>query len=185
MKDLFIPVILGTVRKERKSIHVAKLVADVGNKIPGIKTELVDPADFNFSSEGPKDNSDPRYSKITKEANGFFIVTPEYNHSFPGSLKRLLDSEYDNYKNKAVAFASVSAGPWGGVRAVESLLPVVKALGLVTSRTDVQFPNISKIFNKKGELQDENYIRRVEKVFRELVWNVRAMKWGCENLKQD
>ncbi|MBI2051380.1 NAD(P)H-dependent oxidoreductase [Candidatus Roizmanbacteria bacterium] len=114
MEKLFIPVLQGTTRQKRKSIYAAWLVERVGKEFEEVKTVLVDPLDFNFPFDGnDPEGKDPRYSKITKEADGFFIVTPEYNHGYPGSLKRMLDSELENYIHKPVAFAGVSSGPWG------------------------------------------------------------------------
>ncbi|MEK6826850.1 MAG: NADPH-dependent FMN reductase [Nanoarchaeota archaeon] len=186
MTDLFIPVIAGTTRQARKSIHAAKLVAEVGNKIDGMKTLLVDPLDFNIKYDGnDESNKDPRYSKITKKADGFFIVLPEYNHGYPGGLKKLLDSELKNYIHKPVAFGGVSAGPWGGVRAIESLVPIVREMGMVATFTDVQFPFIGKIFDEKGKLQDNAYIGRIEKAFKELIWMTKALKWGRKNLESE
>lgn len=184
MEDLFIPVIAGTTRKDRKSIHAAELVAEVGNKIEGIKTQLVDPANYNIKYDGNDDiNKIPEYTEITKKADGYFIIFPEYNHSFPGSLKKLLDTELQNYIHKPVAFGGVSAGPWGGIRGIQSLVPVVREMGMVATFTDVQFPFIQKLFNEKGELQDQAYIRRIERSFKELIWMVKTLKWGRETIK--
>ena len=114
----------------------------------------------------------------------FFIVVPEYNHSFPGTLKRLLDSELQNYNHKAVAFAGVSAGPWGGTRAVESLVNVVRELGLAATHADANFPTVQNLFDEKGNLIDDKYVSRVQKSFRELIWMSKALKWGRENLEK-
>lgn len=185
MDELFIPVIAGTTREGRRSIHAAKLVKEVGEKQPGVKTILVDPKDFNFPGEGDADNvKDPKYTEITQRADGFFIVTPEYNHSFPGTLKRMLDSELANYKHKPVALAGVSSGPWGGVRAIQSLALVTRRLGMVDTFGDMQFPNSKELFNENGELQDQSVVERVQKSWDELIWITKAMKWGRENLEK-
>lgn len=183
--ELYIAVIAGTVREGRKSIHAAKLVAEIGNQIPGIKTELVDPKDFNFPSDGDSDDAkDPEYSEITKKADGFFIVTPEYNHSFPGTLKRMLDSELANYKHKPVALAGVSSGDFGGVRAIQSLVPVTRRIGMVNVFADVQFQRSKEIFNEAGEIQDPAMKERIERSWKELVWMTKVMKWGRTNLPE-
>jgi NAD(P)H-dependent FMN reductase len=64
---------------------------------------------------------------------------PEYNHSFPGLLKHVLDTNLKEYIHKAVGVCGVSAGPFGGARMIESLLPVLRELGLVTIFWDVYF----------------------------------------------
>lgn len=119
MAQLYIPVLAGTTREQRKSIiHAARLVMEVGKEFPEVETELVDPKDFIFPGDGnDPEGKDLRYTAITARADGFFIVTPEYNHTIPGSLKRMIDSELKNYVHKAVAFGGASSTQWGGVRA--------------------------------------------------------------------
>lgn len=181
MADLYIPVLAGTTREKRKSIYAARLVAEIGNSIEGITTEVVDPKDFDFPGDGnDPEAKDPRYTDITKRADSFFIVTPEYNHSFPGSLKRMLDSELKNYIHKPVALAGVSGGGWGGVRAIESLVPVVRELGLAVTFTDVQFPHVDDLFDESGKLVKQEQRERVRKAWDELIWMTSALKSARE-----
>ena len=134
MSKLYIPVLAGTTREKRRSIYAARLVAEVGNTFDEIQTEVIDPIDYTFPGDGKDpENKDPKYTEKTAKAQGFFIVTPEYNHSIPGSLKRMLDSELTNYRHKPVAFGGVSSGPWGGVRAIEQLAIIVRNMGLVST----------------------------------------------------
>ena len=179
MNTLIIAVIAGTTRPLRQSIHAAEYIAQFGRTLPDIEIIEIDPIDFTFNGDGnDPEGKDPNYTVITERADAFFIVTPEYNHSFPGSLKRLLDSELQNYNHKAVALAGVSAGPWGGVRAVESLVHVVRELGLVVTSSDVYFPGVSGLF-EDGRLKPEyteRYDKSLEKAFSELVWMARALK---------
>ncbi|MFQ5493192.1 MAG: NADPH-dependent FMN reductase [Candidatus Dojkabacteria bacterium] len=183
--NLFFPVLLGTTREGRLSESAAKLVAKVGAGMDGIETQLVDPRNFSLPDDGHNDgDQDPEYEKITERADGFFIVSPEYNHSFPPSLKRMLDSENDfsHYQNKPVAFAGVSNGPWGGVRMIESLLSAVRTMGMYALDRDVQFPMVQEKFNENGKLLDEKMTGRIEKVYERLIWKAKALKWGRENL---
>ena len=94
METIKIAILEGTTRTKRESMHVAKLVEQIGQKTEGIEVKLVDPQQFSFPGDGnDPEGKDPKYTEITAWADAFFIVTPEYNHSFPGSLKRMLDSE--------------------------------------------------------------------------------------------
>lgn len=182
MAKLYIPVLVGTTREQRKSIFAAKLVAEVGATFADIETELIDPKDFNFPGDGnDPESKDPRYTEITERAQGFFIVTPEYNHSFPGSLKRMLDSELKNYIHKPVAFAGASSGQWGGVRAIEALVSSVREMGLISTFTDMQFPKVQELFNEDGELQNEAYREYVKGAWIELIWMAKVLKDGREN----
>lgn len=186
MQKLHIPIIVGTTRPERKSILVAQFIFEIMSKMENISTELVDPQDFNLPFDGnDEENKDPRYTAITKNADGFLIVVPEYNHSFPGSLKRLLDSELKNYIHKPVAFAGVSAGPWGGVRAIQSLVQSVREMGLISTFTDIQFPNVQKLFDDKGSITDDKYVKRVNRTVDELLWMAKTLKWGRDNLNTE
>lgn len=184
MDKLFIPILLGTTRPKRRSLNAAKLIYKIGSEREDIRVDLVDPSDYHFPYDGnDEENKDPRYTKLTAEADGFFIVTPEYNHAFPGSLKRMLDSELKNYIHKPVAFAGVSDGIFGGARAIEALVPSVREMGMVVTFSDIYFPQVQNLFDDKGNVKDEEgYMRRINRAFDELVWMAKTLKWGRENV---
>lgn len=173
-------VIAGTTRQKRQSIHVARYVAASAAAIDGVTVIFVDPVEFPMTGDGnDPEGKNPEYTKIVEKADAFFIVTPEYNHSFPGSLKRLLDSELALYNHKPVAFAGVSSGHWGGVRAVESLVPAVRETGLVVMSWDVYFPNVQDVFDDAGNITPEHadrYDKQLQKLFTELFWFAKILK---------
>ena len=175
-----IAVLAGTTREKRRSIHAAHWIADFGRKQPGAEIIFVDPKDFTFLGDGnDPEGKDPRYTAITAKADAFFVVTPEYNHSFPGSLKRMLDSELKNYNHKPVAFAGCSDGNWGGVRAVESLVPAIRETGLVVLSWDLYFPWIQNIFDEQGTMRPEfaeRYNKSAQKLYDELIWMARLFQ---------
>ncbi len=181
MEDkLVIAVIAGTIRPKRRSHKVAEWVAEYGRKYPNVEIVYVDPKDFNFPSDGDDEEcKDPRFSEIVARSDGFLIVTPEYNHSFPGSLKRMLDTEFDNYLHKAVALCGVSNGDWGGTRAIESLIPVCKALGLSITKFSAYFPHVGELFQEDGAIVDdkrEKTDKAINGVYDELIWLSQALK---------
>src|SRR6266480_3720011 len=110
-KPLFIPVILGTPRQGRGSENAAKLVFEQTKKRAGVETEFVDvrnlPMRLDDAGEGMKD---PGFSKMIDRCDGLIIVTPEYNHGYPGLLKHALDMNLKEYIHKAVGICGVSAG---------------------------------------------------------------------------
>jgi NAD(P)H-dependent FMN reductase len=124
----------------------------------------------------------PEWRDAIIKADGLVIVTPEYNHGYPGILKSVLDLLLKEYIHKTVAFVSVSAGPWGGTRVCEALLPVVRELGLAVTFTDLQFPSVRSKFDEAGNLLDPAYERRVTGFLDELVWMGRTLKWGRDNV---
>jgi NAD(P)H-dependent FMN reductase len=186
MKPLKIAVIAGTSRTKRESIKAAKYVAAFGGTLPNVTILFAEPNDFIFPNDGnDPEGQDPRYHRLTVEADAFFIVTPEYNHSFPGSLKRMLDSEYASYIHKPVAFAGVSNGAWGGARAVEALVPAVREMGLVATSWSVYFPKVQDIFDETGGItldSEAYYTKQLTHAYTELIWMARSLQWGRENL---
>lgn len=184
-KDINILVIAGTTRAQRKSIHAARFVAKVGSEIEGVNITFVDPTELNLAGDGnDPEAKDPKYTKMTEDADAFFIVTPEYNHSFPGSLKRVLDSESQNYLQKPVALAGASSGNWGGVRAVESLIGAVRGMRMVVTYTDVYFPRVQDKFDDEGSLLDDSCVDAVLKAYSELIWMAKTLKHGRENIEK-
>lgn len=186
MQPLTIAVLAGTTRAQRESIKAARYIADYGSQLEGVEVIFVDPTEFSFPGDGnDPEGKDPRYSEIVGKADAFFIVTPEYNHSFPGSLKRMLDSELALYNHKPVAFAGCSDGNWGGTRAVESLVPAVRETGLVVMSWDIYFPYVNKMFNEDGSIKNEHrerYDRNVGKLYEELLWFARMLRDGRQSL---
>lgn len=180
MEKVTIAVICGTKREGRRSIHAANWVAEQGRARDDMEIIFVDPKDFNLPPDGaPEDGRDPKYSDITARADAFYIVTPEYNHSIPSSLKRLLDSEYGNYKHKPVALAGVSDGPWGGVRVCEALLHVCHTMWMVNIKPELYFPKVQNIFDEQGQMKPEHtemYRKNVTAAYNELVWFAKLLK---------
>jgi NAD(P)H-dependent FMN reductase len=182
-RPLFIPVILGTTRKGRMSAAAANLMTTEIAKCPGVETELIDIAKLALpthdAGEGIKD---PGFSMAMDRADGLVIVAPEYNHGYCGLLKHVLDSCLKEYIHKAVGIVGVSAGPWGGTRVIENLLPVLRELGLVSIFWDVNFANVQKAFDAEGKLLDQAYLRRIDKFLKELIWMTTTLRHGREHI---
>lgn len=183
--NLFIPVILGTVRRTRMSESVANFVIEQIQKRQDIDTELIDIRTLRL----PTDDAGPLakisiLSELMQQADGYIIVTPEYNHSYPGLLKHFLDLHYKEYLHKAAGVCTVSSGPFGGVRAAEALLPSFKALGLSPIVADLNIGNVNQVVNERGKFNDPaTYERRLERFLQELVWLSKTLKYGRENFK--
>jgi NAD(P)H-dependent FMN reductase len=182
---LFIPILLGTNRKERISVHPAKWLAAEMQKRADIETRLFDVADFALPQDDYgqtlKDQF-PDWKDAIIRADGLVIVSPEYNHGYPGSLKAVLDLLLKEYIHKAVAFVGVSAGPWGGTRVIESMVPMVRELGLAVTFADLNFPKVQKTFDADGNILDPAFEKRAKDFLDELVWMSTVMKWGRENV---
>jgi len=183
-RAVFLPVIIGTPRQGRLTEPAANFVFSEVSKRSDIETELVDirkiPLRLDDAGEALKDS---QFSATVARADGLILVVPEYNHSFPGLLKHVLDTNLKEYIHKAVGVCGVSAGPFGGARMIQSLVPVLRELGLVTIFWDVYFGTAGKLFDPAtGNITDPAYVGRVEKFLNELVWMARVLRYGRENI---
>ncbi len=186
-EKLFIPIILGTNREGRQSENVAKFLHDRMSGHEKIETKLFDVGDFNFPAndygQTLKDKGKfTEYRDAIIKADGLVVVAPEYNHGYPGTLKSLLDVVLREYVHKAVGIVGVSAGPWGGTRVVEALVPVVRELGLAVTFGNLNFPQVQNVFDSDGKLKDDAFNQRADEFLEELVWMAETLRWGRKNL---
>jgi NAD(P)H-dependent FMN reductase len=183
MRALSIPVILGTCRQSRLSAHVARVFVDLLNRRAGVESVLIDIAQLRLPVDDAGETiKDERFASAMNTADGIVIVAPEYNHSFPGLLKHVLDSCLQEYVHKAVGLVGVSSGPFAGTRVVQSLLPVMRELGLVTIFWDGNIGQVSKMFDDRGRLLDDAIVRRSDKFIRELIWMAKCLRHGREQI---
>ncbi len=179
---LFIPVILGTARKGREAEKVAKLILQKA-KESGLETELIDVRDYMLPETDNTQTSPvaKRLAEKIERADGLVIVSPEYNHGYPGELKMMLDLLYEQYARKPVGICGVSSGMLGGARMVEQLRLVCIEFHMVPIREALYFPGIKTLFDEKGGLKDEAaYGRKIDNFFSELIWYARALKVARE-----
>ena len=182
---LNLPLLIGTNRQDRRSIFAARWLVEQMQRRGDIETRLFDVAEFalpqNDYGQAIKE-SFPEWRDAIVKADGLVIVTPEYNHGYPGTLKAVLDLLLREYVHKAVAFVGVSAGPWGGTRVIEAMVPMVRELGLAVTFSDLNFPFVQKTFDDNGQLLDPAFEKRAKDFLDELVWMAQVLKWGRENV---
>jgi NAD(P)H-dependent FMN reductase len=182
---LFIPLLLGTPRKRRESANVARWVYAKMQEREEIETRFFDVQDFYLPHDDYGQEIKhlfPEWRDAIIRADGLVIVTPEYNHGYPGALKSVLDLLLREYIHKAVAIVGVSAQVWGGTRVIESMVHVVRELGLAITFTDLNFPRVQDKFDAEGNLTDEAYEKRVKDFLDELVWMATTLRWGRQNV---
>lgn len=186
MSELNIPIILGSVRKGRKSILAANYVLEQV-KAKKITTQLVDfkvlPLPFIDSEIEPNDLKGvypypnvQKWSEIARAADGFIIVTPEYNHSFPAVLKNALDWLYPEFEKKPVALVGVSDGRFGGTRAIEHLRPVMENFSMYAIRQTVNFGPVQNAFDEQGKLIEQRFVAQVDSLINTLVQHAEVMR---------
>ena len=182
-RPLFVPVILGTPRKGRQSEHAARLLHELVAKRDGVETELIDvatlPIPVDDAGPGAKD---AEFAELMNRADALVLVVPEYNHGYPGLLKHVLDTNLKEYIHKAAGVVGVSAGVFGGARAIQNLIPVLRELGLVTIFWDVNFTSVGSRFDENGELVDESFLPRIDMFLDELLWMATTLRYGREQV---
>lgn len=169
---LTVPVLLGTAREGRQSEKVAQFVLAQA-KAYGFDSTLVDIRD-HVTPMTVRKKDDPNagvaWEKIIQGADGLIIITPEYNHGYPGELKILLDKlQAKLYADLPVAVCGVSNGTVGGARMIQSLLPVLVDLEAIVKRSMiVNFKNVKELFDEQGTITDARYGKQLTKLFVEL-----------------
>lgn len=161
---LNIALIYGSTRELRLCDTVARwAIAEIAVR-RDIALDIIDPRDEEAGS-------DVLGTRI-EAADGYILVTPEYNHGYPAALKALLDSADNAWSAKPVAFISYG-GISGGLRAVEQLRLVCAELDMVTVREQLSFANVWEQFGANGALYEPERARRaLSTMLDRLVW------WG-------
>ncbi|MEU1861144.1 NADPH-dependent FMN reductase [Streptomyces gardneri] len=117
-----------------------------------------------------------KVSPVLAAADAFVVLTPEYNHSFPASLKNLMDWHFTEWQAKPVGFVSYG-GISGGLRAVEQLRQVFAELHAVTVRDTVSFHSAWGLFDDEGRHKDPAGAEGAAKVLLDqLAWWALALK---------
>lgn len=140
MNPLHIAVIIGSTREARVGDSVGRWFVAQARRRDDVDLTVIDLVDFEFPARYP-DEPTPQMAEFAARigrADGFVVITPEYNHSFPASLKQAIDYAYDEWRAKPVGFVSYGCGS-EGIYAVEQLRVVFTELHAVTMRNGVGF----------------------------------------------
>lgn len=173
---LNIPLLYGSIREGRKSEPAAKFVhAELIKR--GVTSPYVTPQSLHHEGSIEKTHPDA-WKKIMLAADGLVVVSPEYNHGYPGPLKETLDSLYEEYQYKPVGICGAGGGLGGG-RMVEQLRLVAIELKMVPIREALYFPMVWSLFNEDGTIKDAAvYAPRLDAFFKELFWYAQVLKDG-------
>jgi len=175
--SLTIPVLYGSIREGRKSEPAATFIhAELLKR--GVISAYVTPQEIHTG--GSIEQTHPAsWKMVMAQADALVVVSPEYNHGYPGPLKETLDSLYEEYNYKPIGI--VGAGGWlGGGRMVEQLRQVAIELKMVPIREAVYFPAVWDAFNPDGTPKDQSVHKRLETFFKELFWYAEVLKEGRE-----
>lgn len=179
-----IAVIYGSVRSSRMGIRGA-LFVQKSLEENGHNVQLVDALKYNlplldkmFKEYLPQEapTGMKEIADILSWADGFVIVSGEYNHSIPPALKNLLDHFQTEYYFKPSAIATYSAGPFGGVRTAPHLRAITGELGTPSIPIMFAMSAVGKSFDEKGKALDSSYKKRIKRFISEFEWYLAAFK---------
>jgi len=192
-----IQVIIGSTRQNRFSEKPATWIYEEAKKRKELDVELVDLQDYplpffdeptspmRMKGEYPNDNVQKWANKVA-EADGYIIVSPEYNHGYPAILKNAFDHIYPEWNKKPVGF--VSYGNAGGARAIEQLRQVVVELQMAPIKQAIHVPvqvYLAVMRPQEGDTSNpfDTLKDTAHSFLDQLIWWTKALKGAREEEK--
>ena len=177
-------VIYGSVRSARQGIKAARFIV---NKLEarGHEVVFVDALErqlplldrmYKEYDRGEAPETMEWIASVFREADGFIIVSGEYNHSIPPALKNLLDHFQREYHYKPSGIVTYSAGPFAGLRGLANLRAILGELGTPSIPTVFPVSKVQNAFDDDGQAKDEAYDDRVTAFLDEFEWYSRALR---------
>jgi len=177
-------VIYGSARRDRQGIKAARfLVRRLEEREHDVT--LVDSAEYDLPEldwmykeyeSGKAPEAMQKVADILDAADGYIIVSAEYNHSIPAALKNLLDHYQSEYLYKPSGIVTYSAGPFGGVRALVNLRGILAELGTPSIPSAFPISHIHNAFDDDGNAADKAYDELIVKFLDEYEWYAKALK---------
>jgi NAD(P)H-dependent FMN reductase len=182
--SLNIPVLLGSVRQDRQGLRVARMVLQ-GLTAAGHRPVLIDPMELQLPlldrmyKEHRPGEAPPVLERLAEQyraADGFMIVSGEYNNGIPPALKNLLDHFLEEYFWRPSAIVCYSAGQFGGVRAAMQLRMTLAELGMPSIPSLLPIPRVGQALEPDGAVKAEGVTRAWPRFMAEFVWYAQAMR---------
>ncbi|GLW90312.1 NADPH-dependent FMN reductase [Actinokineospora globicatena] len=176
-----IAVIIGSVRKGRFGPVIANWFTDRVREYGGVDIDLIDLAEHPLptSLTEPDETTAASAAALAERlgaADGFVLITPEYNHSYPASVKAAIDWTGVPWQAKPVAFVGYG-GHGGGARAVEHLRCVFAEVHAVTVREALMLRFPWTLFDEQGQLVRPDAVEANTKdLLDQLTWWAAALR---------
>ncbi len=166
--NLTIPVILGSVRTGRQGVKAARFIP-LEKQLP-----LLDRMYKEFAP-GTAPAVMQELAELFRRADGFVVVTGEYNQTVPPALKNLLDHFLEEYFWRPSAIISYSAGRYGGVRAAVTLRTVLAEMGMSSVPSVLSIPNIHGALTDEGKANEAWIDKAAARLMDEFEWYAEAL----------
>jgi len=183
------PVILGSVRHNRIGIRVARYMVNALRQ-RGHEAPLIDPVEYplplldRMYKEFPKGQVPEVLERLVvriRAADGYVIVSAEYNHSVPPALSNLLDYFLEEYFFKPSAIACYSERNFGGVRAAMQLRAMLAEMGMSSIPSILPFPSAQAMLAEDGTPTGDQPGKSANRFLDEFVWYANALKAARQN----
>lgn len=178
----YVPVILGSIRRNRESIKVAKYVLNRLKERSNVQAELVDLRELDLPMMEERlrfrDDAGPNireFSDKIARADSVLIVTPEYSGGYPGVLKNALDYIKPEFKRKAVGVVTVSAVHTAGILCLNALRQVLLSLNAVPIPASLMIANVQQAFDAEGTPADPAFHDKASAFLDEFLWFTEAL----------
>jgi len=181
-------VLYGSLRETRQGIKAARFIIDQLAR-RGHATTLVDPVEQRLPlldrmyKEYPKGDAPPVLEALAetyRAADGFVVVSGEYNHGIPPAMKNLLDHFLEEYFFRPSAIVCYSAGAFGGVRAAMQLRMTLGELGMPSIPSIFPIPYVQDAFDDGGRAKLPIFAKRIGRFLDEFEWYTEALRRARE-----
>ncbi len=170
-------IVVASTRPGRVGRPVGDWFERVAAEHGGFEVDAVDLADLALPMLDEPNH--PRLGQYTQEhtrawsarvaaADAFVFVTPEYNHSFPATLKNAVDYLHVEWLHKPLGFVSYG-GIAGGTRAVQAFKSVAAALMMYVANNLVNITFVATRIKDGVFIEDADVRAAAEAMLDELL----------------
>jgi NAD(P)H-dependent FMN reductase len=154
-------IIAGTSRKDSNSLKVGKTYQRI-LAAKGVSSELssLEEMDLNFRSDS--------MVKFEKEllipSKKFIFIVPEYNGSYPGVLKTLIDISLvkDCWHGKKALLTGVATGRGGNIRGMEHLTGCLNYLQVFVHPNRLPISLVHELMGEDGSIVDVKTLETID-----------------------
>jgi NAD(P)H-dependent FMN reductase len=177
-------ILYGSARAARQGIKLVRFLGRTlearGHRVTVIDSEvhrlpMLDRM-YKEYEEGEAPDAMEAVAQALGDADGFLVVSAEYNHSVPAALKNLLDHFQEEYRRKPSGLVTYSAGPFGGVRGLANLRTIMAELGAASIPSAFPVSKVQDSFDEAGNVLDTPYDRWIVRFLEEYEWYAEALK---------
>ncbi|MET7357319.1 NAD(P)H-dependent oxidoreductase [Streptomyces sp. NPDC005562] len=183
-QQLRVAVLVGSTREGRFAPVVTRWIKGHLDQRDDMRVDVVDLAETPLPTVLPAfgqplaaDATDAlaRVTPTLAAADAFVFITPEYNHSYPASLKNAIDWHNEQWHAKPIGFVSYGSIS-GGLRAVEHLRVVMAELNATTIRNTVSLHHAWTLFDEEGRMKEPASDAAVKTMLDQLAWWALALR---------